>query len=659
MRIFPVSMAILIAVLPTTAFAQKAAAKTKPKPATQTKPAIAPLDAQLREAIRTAPSAKESPNHPYARLLDIGKVTVSPDGRTVSEYRETYKLYNENARHLAEIALPYNSSYEYIKVIKARTIKKDGTVIEVKPDDIRVTAPYSEYLMYSDAQSLSFSMPAIEDECVIDYTYQKITEPILMPGQFWTYWGFNGVEPVMLCRYTVNTPADKPLKYKVYNSDTLKPTETLSADGKTRTYVWEIKNQKPIEPEPAMPPPKEVRIYMEATSLPDWGAIASWYWGLAKPQFKPNDAIKKTVKDLTAGKTENRDKVRAIYDYVANKVRYVGLEFGISAFRPHPAIDVHGNLYGDCKDKATLLITMLGLAGIKAHPVLIRAGDTRPVDSGLPSLGAFNHCIALAEIDGKEIWLDATAETVGIGDIPDGDRGAQGFVIREGKGEFVTVPQYQPDENGATMTSTVQLKPDGSATAITELTLLGGSAQGIRAAVRTLPPDKQKEMIEGLMQSFATGGKLKDYKLTDPQSKEGAYTIKITYDAPNYAQKAGSLLIIPVNPANGRGAARNPFTKEARLYPIVETENGIQQSTVTVHLPEGFDAEEMPENIDLDCGVQSYKRTITPNGTTFSISERLTKKIGTLPASDGGKIRAYYDSVLKSAGDQIVLKKKK
>ncbi len=657
MRNLFISVAIVIAVVPMAAVAQKTAPKSKVE--TPSKPAVTPLDTQLKEAIRTAPSGKDLPNSPYARLLDIGKVTISPDGKTVAEYRETYKLFNENARHLAEIALPYNSSYQYVKVIKARTIKKDGTVVEVKPEDIRVTAPYGEYLMYSDAESLSFSMPAIEDDCIIDYTYQMTTQPILMPGQFWTYWGFNGVEPVMLCRYTVNAPADKPLKYKVYNDDTLKPTETLSTDGKTRTYVWEIKNQKPIEFEPAMPQPKDIRVYMEATSLPDWSAIASWYWGLAKPQFTPDEAIKKTVATLTAGKTLERDKARAIYDFVANKVRYVGLEFGISAFKPHAAIEVHDKRYGDCKDKATLLITMLGLAGIKAHPVLIRAEDTRPVESGLPSLTAFNHCIALAEIDGKEMWLDATAETVGIGDIPDGDRGAQGFVIRDGKGEFVMVPQYQPSENGATVNTTVQIKPDGSATAMTELTMLGGAAQSIRASVRAIAPDKRKDMMQSLMQTFTTGGTLKDYSLTDPQAKEGAYTIKLTYDAPNYAQKTGSLLLIPLNPANGRGNARNPFTKENRVYPIVETENGVQQATVTVHLPEGYLAEDLPENIDLDCGVQSYKRTITPNGSTMVVHETLTKKIGKLPPGDGAKIRDYYDKVLKASGDQIVVKKKK
>src|SRR5262249_38902081 len=153
----------------------------------------------------------------------------------------------------------------------------------------------------------------------------------------------------------------------------------------------------------------DVRVWMEVSSISAWQDIATWFQGLEKPQAEPNEAIRETVKQLTADKKTDEEKARAIYDWVANRVRYVGVEIGMSAFRPHAAADVHKNLYGDCKDKATLLISMLGLAGIKAHPVLLKAEERRPVSQGLPSLNAFNHCIALADVGGKEVWLDATA----------------------------------------------------------------------------------------------------------------------------------------------------------------------------------------------------------------------------------------------------------
>ena len=90
------------------------------------------------------------------------------------------------------------------------------------------------------------------------------------------------------------------------------------------------------------------------------------YAMLENPQARATPTIKATVNNLIASKATDDEKARAIYDWVANRTRYVGLEFGLSAFRPHTATEVHDKRYGDCKDKANLLITMLGLAGIKS-----------------------------------------------------------------------------------------------------------------------------------------------------------------------------------------------------------------------------------------------------------------------------------------------------
>ena len=264
------------------------------------------IDPELKAAIDPPLPSAVYPNANYARLLDLGNVTVKSDGTVVARYRMTYKLYNERARELAEVNLPYNSSYQSIHVVSARTIKKDGTVVPVKRADIRTTAQAGDYLMYDDAQGYGFSMPGIEDGCVIDYTWEEITHPMLMPGQFTTYWGFNGPEPVGVSRYVLHTPTDKPLKFKTYNDDSLKPVITTSLDGKTRTYTWEIKNAKPLDIEPSMPDYDDVHTWMEVSSVDSWQDIAKWFWGLQSPQAKPTDAIKKTVEHADRRQTDGR-----------------------------------------------------------------------------------------------------------------------------------------------------------------------------------------------------------------------------------------------------------------------------------------------------------------------------------------------------------------
>jgi len=618
------------------------------------------IDPELKAAIETAPSATVYPNANYARLLDLGNVTVKSDGTVVARYRMTYKLFNDRARELAEVNLPYNSSFQELHVVSARTIKKDGTIVSVKPADIRTTAQAGDYLMYDDAQGYGFSMPGIEDGCIIDYTWDEITHPMLMPGQFFTYWGFNGPEPVGVSRYVLHTPTDKPLKFKTYNNDGLKPVVTTSLDGKTRTYTWEVKNAKPLDIEPSMPNYNAIHTWMEVSSLDSWQDIAKWFWGLQSPQAKPTDAIKKTVTTLIAGKQTEEEKARAIYDWVANRTRYVGLEFGISAFKPHAASEVHDKLYGDCKDKATLLVTMLGLAGIKASPVLLHAEEHRKIDEGLPTLNAFNHCIALAEISGKEVWLDATAETCAYGDIPAGDRGSRVLVVNDGKGEFKTIPTYTAAENGMSVRSDITLRPDGGADTKVDFVMRGEAGQGMRYRAKAYTPDQRRQMMNAMAQRLSTGATMKAFDLPDGTDKNGPYEMKLSASAPNFAKKTSSLLLLPVGLGTGGSDRANPYTQEERTWPVVE-ESASQTESVTVyHLPEGYTIEDIPTDVSLVGPLQEYRRKIekSADGKTLTVTSTVVEKPGSVPAADYKKVKNYYDEMLKTSDDQIVLRKK-
>ena len=618
------------------------------------------IDPELKAAIETAPSATVYPNANYARLLDLGNVTVKSDGTVVARYRMTYKLYNDRARALAEVNLPYNSSFQELHVVSARTIKKDGTIVTVKPADIRTTAQAGDYLMYDDAQGYGFSMPGIEDGCIIDYTWDEITHPMLMPGQFFTYWGFNGPEPVGVSRYVLHTPTDKPLKFKTYNNDALKPVVTTSLDGKTRTYTWEVKNAKPLDIEPSMPHYSDIHTWMEVSSLDSWQDIAKWFWGLQAPQAKASEAIKKTVNTLIAGKQTEEERARVIYDWVANRTRYVGLEFGISAFKPHAASEVHDKLYGDCKDKATLLVTMLGLAGIKASPVLLHAEEHRAVDQGLPTLNAFNHCIALAQVSGREVWLDATAETCAYGDIPAGDRGSRVLVVNDGKGEFKTIPTYSAAENGMTVHSDITLRPDGGADTKVNFVMRGESGQGMRYRAKAYTPDQRRQMMNAMAQRLSTGATMKAFDLPDGTDKNGPYEMKLSASAPNFAKKTSSLLLLPVGLGTGGNERGNPYTQEERTWPVVE-ESASQTESVTVyHLPEGYTIEDIPTDVSLVGPLQEYHRKIekSADGKTLTVTSTVVEKPGSVPAADYKKVKNYYDEMLKTSDDQIVLRKK-
>lgn len=627
---------------------------SKPPVPTTSKPVV--LDAELQAALKAAPSADKNPDAASIRLLDLGSVVVKQDGVVVGTYRESMKLLNERGRDLAEVSIPYNSSYQTVKILQARTIRRDGTVLSVKPEDIRTSASYGDYLMYDDAVAIGFSMPGVEDDCVLDYTYQLTTLPTLMPGQFWAYWGFNDLHPVVQSRYSITVPESKPFRYHVYNDTTLKP-EVKQANG-SKTFTWERRDLKPIEREPAMPPIREVRIWMELTSLNRWDDIASWFWSLARSQMTATQPIKETVQKLTTGKTTPLEKARAIYDWVANKTRYVGLEFGISAYKPHAAADVHKNLYGDCKDKSILLVTMLQLAGIQATPVLLKAGEPGTISSDLPTLTAFNHCITLADVEGKTYWLDATAETTAFGDIPESDRGCEGFVVREGKGEFKTIPRYLPEENGVRMRGTLTLNPEGGATAEVEIAMHGATGQQMRAVVRSLAPSKRKDMMQQLMLRFFPSGKLENYTLPDGVDKQGPYTMRLQMKTSDYSEPAGNLLLVPLAFGNNGNQQAHPFVKESRTYPILQNEVTLHRAEVQIKLPKGYIISDMPKNLALDSDIQSFHRTYqkTEEGKSLLLTEVIEERPGKVLPDRYPLVQSYFNTLVRLNKTRLVLR---
>ena len=123
-----------------------------------------------------------------------------------------------------------------------------------------------------------------------------------------------------------------------------------------------------------------------------WQAMATEYSKIVDSKAKP-DAVQSIVDGLIAGKSARAEKEAAILDYVDREVRYTGIEFGEAAIVPHDPAETLALKYGDCKDKATLLVAMLRAAGIPSYVALLNAGSRLDVPAELPGMGLFDHAI--------------------------------------------------------------------------------------------------------------------------------------------------------------------------------------------------------------------------------------------------------------------------
>ena len=142
------------------------------------------------------------------------------------------------------------------------------------------------------------------------------------------------------------------------------------------------------------------------TTFHSWAEVGDWYRSLALSQSQPNDAVRARAGELTKDAKTPEDQIRALYDFVSTKTRYIGIDFGVGRYQPHSAAEVLANQYGDCKDKDTLLEALLHAKGFTTAPALIGAGIAPVPD--VPSPAVFNHVITTVELPTGRIWLDST-----------------------------------------------------------------------------------------------------------------------------------------------------------------------------------------------------------------------------------------------------------
>src|SRR5262249_50949561 len=146
----------------------------------------------------------------------------------------------------------------------------------------------------------------------------------------------------------------------------------------------------------------QARPTVKMTTFRTWDEVGRWYNELQRPQLAETPKIQAKAAELTKGLNTDDEKIRAIYNFVATRFRYVSLSFGVGRYQPHAAEDVLSNEYGDCKDKHTLLASLLGAAGIEAWPALLNSNGK--IDPDVPTPGQFNHVITYIPHGDKPIW---------------------------------------------------------------------------------------------------------------------------------------------------------------------------------------------------------------------------------------------------------------
>jgi hypothetical protein len=309
------------------------------------------------------------------------------------------------------------------------------------PSDTAIDMPAEvtrEAPLYSDLKQKHLAVRSLSVGDTLEYEVHTTIDKPEAPGQFWgaTHFVVPGTVVVLAEIVNLEVPKDK---YVQVWSPNHKPT--ITENGSVRTYSWTVAQLIPApkssgtddstKPEAPKDPDEDANgrklPSIAWTTYRNWAEVGEWYRAMALPRSEPNEDLRKRVIELTRNAKTPEEQVRAIYDFVSSKIRYVGIDFGVGRYQPHLASEVLANQYGDCKDKDTALEALLRSSGFITAPALIGAGIAPTPD--VPSPAIFNHVITTVDLPSGRIWLDSTPGVAPFGYLLAGLRDQKALVV--------------------------------------------------------------------------------------------------------------------------------------------------------------------------------------------------------------------------------------
>jgi transglutaminase-like putative cysteine protease len=505
-------------------------------------PAFADVDPAISEAVKKV-KASDYPSANAVTIISSQQVVFQKDGQfTNTAHIARLVLTNEGKKEASSTSLYYTKDAEKMEVISAQVIKKDGSVVQVAAKDIQDTEQSGEMNIYDpQGRALKVTFPNLSVGDVADITYKLTRLTPTRVGYFNDIFGFQSTEPLLSASYSVDGPAAMPLTTHIYHQERTTKVETSKTKaGDRMLYKWAVKNVGQLVPEPAMNWTTEVPLLVVTTD-PSWQHFSKWWAELTEPKLKATPEIKAKVKELTAKAKTEDEKIRALYDFVAQDIRYRGLGVGPrTGYTPREAQETFSSRWGVCRDVSILLTSMLRETGIEAYPVITNAGD--PVLEKIAYDG-FNH--AIVAIKKKDGWLyvDPTAKNNNA--LLPGNEAEQHTLVATLRGEGLTkIPAADPSVNLGHAIANTTIAADGTMTSKVKLETKGMFDLVVRSVAAMMSKDQQQELVETVVHFSLPTAEIVSFEMTSPLALFSPMEVSFEIKVPNAAPKTGDYRLL-------------------------------------------------------------------------------------------------------------------
>jgi transglutaminase-like putative cysteine protease len=592
-----------------------------------------------------SPEQRDYPDDGAVILFDEGTLEVqgSSDLRvSMFHRRRAVKVFNSLGYTYAYVVIPYAEGSR-VTSIEARTIAPDGRITLLDRKTIFDVNLAPNFVFFSDQRAKLFTLPGVEDGAVIDYRYS-----INYDGRTsLSSWIFQNEAPTLLSRFTLVEPSEWKPRYRVYHA--VVDSHSIGAPaGFPSTRVWEARNiPKALHEVGGLPGAERLgRIVFSPMGFSSWQDVAMWFHHLAQERLRGGKRVRELAVRLTQGAKNDSVRLSRIFEWVRDHIRYVAVEIGLGGYQPHPAEEVCGNRYGDCKDMTALLCALSAEAGMEMRPALISTWQNGFPDTSLASPTLFNHVIAYApQVGERPYWLDATEKGCPFGKLPWYDQELPVLVVdQQGKGKLLRTPGDSAQANAQRADWSVQLSDSGGARVRGCTVLVGALAMEGREEIASLSHPDRYRWLERRLAQHISGLQLDSLSMTGENPVKDSLILSYSFSTADFgSRREKSLAVKPFLVSSSN--LPDLFRATVRVTPLRLQYGTLHSLQISLIGPPGWHAREGDWADSLASAFGEAHWSIRSAGDRLEVSSSLlTRKVDVAPEAYP-EFRAFLDEV--------------
>lgn len=622
-------------------------------------------DDAVRKLIENAPSDADYPGAAAVFLRLEDTVELAPDGSMRAWRNSLTKVLSLMGRETySNKSFLYNSDESALSVTKGVTVRSTGRVVEVEKDAVNDVTPafLQGATIYANVLEKVVSFPVAGPGSTLELRLEETRKPA-KDGSFSGVEYLGQDDPVLDAVFTLRYPAGAP------------EPRTLALDGavggvKVRTTTspgvqsFSTKGVPGIVPEENMPPATELYPRVVYSSYATWDQAAAFFAGQFFPHVQVDGPVAERAAQATAGLTGADDRIRAVFLDVATSVRSVHLNLGVGGYEPNDASVVLSNRYGDTRDKAVLLVSMLRAAGIGAWPAAVAsdrvAADRQALLETVPTLMQFNRLLVAVPDGGGYRFLDPFLDDAAYGYLRWG-RGNTALVVKDdGGGVRVPVPAFAADENMARRFMTVVVQPDGAADVHATCELGGYFDRKARMALKDATSSDEKKVFDAAANAVSSGAT--DAAHSHSDLKDLLQPVRVQQDvrAPDFAVPQGDMMIVrvPVFPYDFASTGIAPTLSE-RKFPFDYPCEATTELEVKIVVPEGYRVARLPEPVSVRTAVGDFEILCDWHADSRTVLWRQVAAVRSkrIEVGDYAQFKAGHDAITAPKNRLVLLEK--